>query len=307
MTNSTLSNSFLQSAQSQQSDVLRIDAHHHLWNYSPEEYPWIDDSMAALRRDFNAADLHEVMRRSHVDGAVAIQARRTIEETSWLLDCADATDRICGVVGWAPLLANDLSATLDLFTSRSKLVGIREIVQAEPDEYLDHPAFDRAMTELTRRGLAYDLLIREGQLEDAIRLVDRHPDQRFVLNHAAKPRIAASEMEPWRHHIHALGQRSSVCCKLSGLVTESNWSHWSLDTLRPYLDVCVEAFGPQRLMAGSDWPVCLVASSYAQWWSVLAEYFAPFSSVEKQRIFGGTAIEFYRLVSLPHPTAEAAS
>ncbi|HWZ51891.1 MAG TPA: amidohydrolase family protein [Granulicella sp.] len=291
----------------QESTALRIDAHHHLWNYSLAEYSWIDDTMAALRRDFTAADLHEVMSTASVDGAIAIQARQTIEETSWLLDCADATDKICGVVGWAPLLTGELGAVLDGFATRGKLVGIREIVQAEPDGYLDQRAFGQGMAELTRRGLAYDLLIRERQLEEAIRLVDRHPQQRFVLDHAAKPRIAASDMEPWRQHIHALGQRGSVFCKLSGLVTESNWSHWSLDTLRPYLDVCVEAFGPHRLMAGSDWPVCLVASSYAHWWSVLDEYFAPFSSVERQRIFGGTAIEFYGLAPLLRPTLEVAS
>src|SRR5437879_875488 len=135
MPNSSLSNSSLQNAQSQQSVVLRVDAHHHLWNYSTAEYPWIDDSMAALRRDFTAADLHKAMNTSRIDAAIAIQARQTIEETSWLLDCADATDKICGVVGWAPLLASDLSALLDRFTNRSKLVGMREIVQAEPDEY----------------------------------------------------------------------------------------------------------------------------------------------------------------------------
>jgi len=290
-----------------QLSTLRIDAHHHLWNYRAEEFPWLDESMEVLRRDFNVADLHEAMRTAHIGAAIAIQARQSIEETSWLLDCADSTDKICAVVGWAPLLARELSSILDKFAARSKLVGLREIVQDEPDGYLDQRVFDHGITELTNRGLTYDLLVREGQLEETIRFVDRHPHQRFVLDHAAKPRIADREIEPWRHHILALGQRGHVFCKLSGLVTEAEWSHWTLETLRPYLDVCVEAFGPHRLMVGSDWPVCLVASTYSHWWSILSEYFAPFSEPERQRIFSSTAIESYKLPLVQLPTVEISS
>jgi L-fuconolactonase len=295
----------VQKMQPHQPAALRIDAHQHLWNYHPDDYAWLDESMTALRRDFTVADLCRAMTTAQIDATIAVQARQSIAETNWLLDCADTTPSICGIVGWAPLLANDLSSALDLVTTRSKLVGLREIAQSEPDGYLDQRAFDAGIAELTRRGLTYDLLIRERQLAEVVRLVDRHPHQRFVLDHAAKPRIADSAMEPWRRHIHALAQRRHVFCKLSGLVTEANWSHWTLETLRPYLDVCVEAFGPHRLMAGSDWPVCLVASSYPHWWSILSEYFSPFSDVEKQRIFGSTANEFYRPVLVPRPTPEA--
>ena len=287
--------------------TLRIDAHHHLWNYRADQFPWLDESMEVLRRDFSVADLHEAMKTAHIGAAIAIQARQSIEETGWLLDCADSTDNICAVVGWAPLLARELSSILDKFAGRSKLVGLREIVQDEPDGYLDQQDFDRGISELTNRGLAYDLLVRQKQLEEAIRFVDRHPHQRFVLDHAAKPRIADREIEPWRRHILALAQRGHVFCKLSGLVTEAEWSNWTLETLRPYLDVCVEAFGPHRLMVGSDWPVCLVASTYSYWWSVLSEYFAPFSETERQRIFGGTAFEFYKLALRLLPTVEVAS
>jgi L-fuconolactonase len=284
-----------------------IDAHHHLWNYHPSEFGWLNDTMAALRRDFCVADLQEVMSPAHIDAAIAVQARQSIMETSWLLDCADASDKICAVVGWAPLLARDLSANLDQFAVRSKLAGLREIVQAEPDGYLDQRAFDVGIAELTNRGLTYDILIRERQLAEAIRFVDRHPHQRFVLDHAAKPRIADREIDPWRRHIFALGQREQVFCKLSGLVTEANWSSWTLETLRPYLDVCVEAFGPHRLMAGSDWPVCLVATTYSRWWSILSEYFAPFSDAERRRVFGGTAIDFYWLTLAPGAAAKVLS
>jgi L-fuconolactonase len=297
----------LQQMQPHPAATLRIDAHHHLWNYHPDEYAWIDESMATLRRDFTVADLSQAMNTAQIDATIVVQARQTIAETNWLLDCADTTASICGIVGWVPLLAKDLSSALDLVATRSKLVGLREIVQSEPDGYLDQCAFDLGIAELTRRSLAYDLLVRERQLAEVIRLVDRHPQQRFVLDHAAKPRIADSEIEPWRGHIRALAQRDHVFCKLSGLVTESNWSHWTLETLRPYLDVCVEAFGPQRLMAGSDWPVCLLASSYSRWWNILSEYLSPFSNAERERIFGGTATEFYRPPLVPRPTPEALS
>ena len=283
--------------------ALRIDAHHHLWNYSPQEYAWLDASMAALRRNFTVDDLASALQTAHMDAAIAVQARQTIAETTWLLESAEATDKICGVVGWAPLLDSALPATLDLFASRNKLLGMREIVQAEPAGYLDQPSFNRGIEELTRRSLTYDLLLRENQLVEAIRFVDRHPRQRFVLDHAAKPRIAARELQPWKANLHALAQRSHVYCKLSGLVTEAQWSNWTIVTLRPYLDVCVEAFGPSRLMAGSDWPVCLVASTYPQWWSVLSEYFAAFTEQERQHIFGATAIKFYKpaVALLPAP------
>jgi L-fuconolactonase len=294
-------------AELNQLSALRIDAHHHLWNYRADEFPWLDESMGGLRRNFCVADLHEAMRTAQIGAAIAIQARQSIEETGWLLDCADSTNKICAVVGWAPLLARELGSILDKFSARSKLVGLREIVQDKPDGYLDQRVFDHGITELTSRGHAYDLLIREKQLEETIRFVDRHPHQRFVLDHAAKPRIADREIEPWRRHILALARRGHVFCKVSGLVTEAEWSNWTLETLRPYLDVCVEAFGPHRLMVGSDWPVCLVASTYSNWWSVLSGYFAPFSETERQRIFGGTAIEFYKLALALLPTVEVGS
>ncbi|GAC1362664.1 MAG: amidohydrolase family protein [Acidobacteriaceae bacterium] len=285
----------------------RIDAHHHLWRYTPEEFGWIDESMAPLRRDFSIADLQSAMHTASIDGAIAVQARQSLAETHSLLDLAETSSAICGVVGWAPLLAPGLASALDQLSGRARLVGLREIVQAEPEGFLDQPAFDRGIAELTRRDLAYDLLLRHGQLEEATRFVDRHPHQRFVLDHAAKPPIAAARLEPWRTHIRSLAQRQNVFCKLSGLATEAIWSLWTLDHLRPYLDVCVDAFGPSRLMAGSDWPVSLLASSYSNWWSTLAAYLAPFTASEQERIMGGTAIAFYRIALEIPPTTEASS
>ena len=273
---------------------LRVDAHHHLWNYDPLEYAWITDEMRAIRRSFLETDLSAELRSARVDLAVAVQARQSLEETRWLLNCAHSTPRIAAVVGWLPLDADNLSEHLDAMHD-PRLAGLRHIVQAEPDSFLDNPAFNRGISSLSARGLTYDLLVYERQLPEAIRFVDRHPNQPFVLDHAAKPRIAAGELEPWATNLRELARRPNVHCKLSGLVTEANWSAWTLETLRPYLDVCIEAFGTDRLLAGSDWPVCLLAVSYSGWWNLLEDFFSTFSRSEQQRIFGANAISFYGL------------
>ena len=279
----------------------RVDAHHHLWNYTAEEYGWIDDSMTELRRDFTTDDLVAAMAAAEVDYAIAVQARRSLEETEFLLHAA-ATPQIAGVVGWAPLTEPSLAATLDRFAGNDALVGLREIAQGQPRGFFDRPEFNRGIEELTRHGLVYDILIYENQLEEATRFVDRHPLQRFVLDHIAKPRIAAAEIEPWAAGLRELARRRNVACKLSGMVTEANWRSWTRADLDPYLDVCVEAFTPSRLMAGSDWPVCLVASAYERWWSVLHEYLGSFSADERAAIFGLNAIREYHLpVRTPQP------
>jgi L-fuconolactonase len=273
----------------------RIDAHHHLWRFNDAEFVWIDDSMAVLRRDFLVNELMRELESVAIDGTVAVQARETIEETDWLLECARLSPVIWGVVGWAPLASDELPKILDRFGENQKLVGYREIVQGKPDGYLLQPSFNRGIRELTDRGVSYDILIHERQLAEVTRFVDQHPYQRFVLDHAAKPRISKNELEPWKMNLRELAKRPNVLCKISGLVTEADWQSWNLEALRPYLDACVEAFGPQRLMAGSDWPVCLVASSYSRWWDVLARYFVDFSESETRRIFGENAVVFYRL------------
>ena len=272
-----------------------IDAHHHLWRYSAVEYDWIDDNMSALRRDFLPADLLAELEQAGVNAAVSVQARQTLEETRWLLDLAQNCEAIRGIVGWAPIASPNFAASLETLAAQPKLVGLRHVVQAEPKGFLDSADFNRGIQALRGTGLAYDLLIVEHQLEEAIRFVDRHPQQIFVLDHIAKPKIAVQELEPWRSRMRELGQRSNVCCKLSGLVTEDSWSHWSIDSLRPYIDTAVESFGPGRTMAGSDWPVCLLATGYAQWWQLLQNYFENFSQDEKANIFSATAIKFYNL------------
>ncbi len=273
--------------------ALRIDAHHHLWRFNEVEFAWIDDSMARLRRDFLTDELRKELEAAAVDATIAVQARESLEETTWLMECARSCSAIWGVVGWAPLTFEELPDILDCFGRNPKLVGFREVVQGKPDGYLLQPAFHRGIDELTQRGFAYDVLIHERQLVEATSFVDQHVNQRFVLDHAAKPKICKGELEPWRTNLRELARRPNVYCKISGLVTEASWKTWSEDSLQPYLDVCVEAFGPGRLMAGSDWPVCTVASSYTRWWEVLTHYFSGFSESETRGIFGENALKFY--------------
>jgi L-fuconolactonase len=278
--------------------TFTVDAHHHLWRYSAEEYGWIGDSMSELKRDFLPQNLECELAAAGIQAAVTVQARQTLDETRWLLDLSIDCKAMRGVIGWAPIAEKNFPTILEEFVDKRKLVGLRHIVQAEPEGFLDGADFQRGISHLLSTGLVYDLLVFERQLEEAIRFVDRNPEQRFVLDHMAKPKIAAAEMEPWRSHIMALSQRPNVWCKVSGLTTEADWSHWSLESLRPYLDTVLDAFGPKRLMAGSDWPVCLVACGYIQWWDLLRSYFAPLSEHERSRIFGGTAQEIYRLEDL---------
>jgi L-fuconolactonase len=273
----------------------RIDAHHHLWQYRASEFAWISDDMASLRRDFLLHDLHRETHSANIDGTVVVQARESLEETRWLLECAYADPLVRGVVGWVPLDDESLPEMVAAFGPSPKLVGFRDIAQGKPAGYLDRPEFNRGIEALTALDLAYDILIHEDQLPEATRFVDRHPNQRFVLDHAAKPKIALRELEPWRTKLLELAQRPNISCKLSGLVTEADWHRWSRESLDPYIDVCLEAFGANRLLAGSDWPVCTLACGYAQWWTLLDEYFVSFSKDEVRQIFGDSAREFYRL------------
>ncbi len=274
----------------------RIDAHHHLWRYSPQEYGWIDESMSLLQRDFLPKDLTAVMASAGMDGAVAVQARQTMEETRWLLDLADECPAIRGVVGWAPIAGEDFPGVMEEFEHRPKLKGLRHVIQGEKDEnYILREDFNSGIRSMLGSGLVYDILIFERHLPQAIDFVDEHPEQIFVLDHVAKPLIREGVVEPWAARMRELGRRENVWCKVSGMVTEADWASWTPETLRPYLDVVVEAFGVKRLMAGSDWPVCLVASEYGRWFDALREYFGGFSESEREAVFGGTAIEVYGL------------
>jgi L-fuconolactonase len=273
-----------------------IDAHQHFWRYSPEQYGWIGDSMGVLRRDFLPDDLAAELRAAGMAGAVAVQARQSLEETCWLLGLAARHDFIRGVVGWAPLADPDLRDLLAPLAANRKLRGVRHQLQDEPDDgYMLRDDFNRGVRALGEFGLAYDILIFERQLPQAIELADRHPGQTFVLDHIAKPRISERALAPWRENMRELARRGHVYVKVSGLATEADWRSWSAEDLGPYLDTVLEAFGPRRLMFGSDWPVCLLAAPYRRWLDVVSDWAAPLSAAERERLFGGAAAEAYRL------------
>ena len=252
--------------------------------------------MHILRRDFLPENLTAEMRAAGVRGAVAVQARQTMEETRWLLDLADGCEAIRGVVGWAPISSTkEFAVAMEELAGRTKLKGLRHIVQGEPDDFLLREDFNRGIRAMGGSGLVYDLLVYERQLPQAMEFVDRHPEQEFVLDHIAKPLIREGVMEPWASLIRDFAKRQNVWCKVSGMVTEADWATWTAKSLQPYLDVVAEAFGPRRLMVGSDWPVCLVACGYRQWFDVLDEYFSGFSKSEREAVFGLTTKQVYRL------------
>jgi L-fuconolactonase len=276
--------------------IERIDAHHHLWRYDPKEYGWINAEMNMLARDFLPQDLERESRKSGIAGTVAVQARQSLQETKWLLELAGQSALIRGVVGWADIRSDLFGRQLDKLRGEKKLKGLRHVVQDEPDgNFLNGTAFNRGIALLEMSGLIYDILIFERQLPTAIQFVDRHPNQKFVLDHIAKPRIREKMMEPWKGRIAKLARRENVYCKISGMVTEANWKDWTINDLRPYFDVVMQAFGPARMMAGSDWPVCLLASTNERWFRTLEELTAQLSANEKALIFGGVATDVYQL------------
>jgi len=275
---------------------MHIDAHQHFWIYDQREYGWIDDSMAALRRDFLPADLKSELEGNGFQGCVAVQARQRLEETRWLLELADRAPFILGVVGWVDLRSARLRFELESFAKKPKLVGMRHIVQSEPDErFLLQPDFLRGIAMLEEFDLAYDILIHTRHLRVAAEFVGRFPSQRFVLDHMAKPPIKSGPVDAWARGIRELAAFPNVCCKVSGLVTEADWQAWKPEDLRPYLDVAFESFGASRLMIGSDWPVCTVAGPYARVMDVVKDYLGKYPAEEREGVLGGNAAAFWRL------------
>jgi len=274
---------------------MKIDAHQHFWKYSAAEYGWIDDQMSIIRRDFLPPDLEREIRNAGVDGVVSVQVRQTLEETRWLLTVAAQNDFVKGVVGWVPLTEPSIRDELDLLRSNPRLRAVRHVVQDEPDGYLLRKDFNAGVSVLQEMGLAYDLLIHERQLPEATRFVDQHPYQVFVLDHLAKPRVKGDRLDPWRQRVRELARRENVYCKISGLVTEADFKAWTEAQLQPYLETVLEAFGPTRLMFGTDWPVCLVACPYGRWFEIVSRFAASLSSDEQASLFGQTAALAYGL------------
>jgi len=273
-----------------------IDTHHHLWSYDRKAYGWIDDSMGILRRDYLPEELEAELAGAAVSGTVVVQARQTVEETKWLLSVAETTPWILGVVGWLDLRSGTLNNSLDLFAPHPKLVGIRHVLQDEPDrDFMLNPSFMEGIAQLEARRLTYDILIYHDQLEQAAKLVSSFPHQKFVLDHMAKPPIRQGGWQPWKRGMEALARHSNVWCKISGLVTEADHAQWNYETLLPYLDAAVQAFGAERMMVGSDWPVCRLAAEYGEVMAIPQRYFASWSREEQQKIFQRNAMDCYEL------------
>ena len=274
----------------------KIDAHHHLWKYSVAEYPWISENMDTLRRDFLIQDLVGVLEESHIEGAITVQATQTLAETRWLLDLASRNDFIRGVVGWVALADPKVERDLESLSTHAKLKSVRHLLHDEPDDfYMLREDFNRGINLLNDFDLRYDLLIFERHLQQTIQFVDRHPNQIFILDHMAKPRIGEGMMSPWKENLTELARRENVFCKLSGLVTEASWQSWTEADLDPYLQVVLTAFGAKRVMFGSDWPVLLLGSSYKRWVDTVRRGISHLSEYEQERIVGKTAVEVYRL------------
>jgi L-fucono-1,5-lactonase len=274
----------------------RIDAHHHLWKYDAPQYPWISENMGVLQRDFLVHHLEGVLAESGIDGVVSVQARQTLAETRWLLELAHRHDFIRGVVGWVALTDPKVGHDLEHFATHAKLKSVRHVLHDEPDDlYILREDFNGGIALLKDFGLRYDLLIFERHLPQTIQFVDRHPNQIFILDHIAKPQIKKGVISPWRENITELARRENVFCKLSGLITEANWQSWTEADLDPYLQIALKAFGPDRVIFGSDWPVILLASSYKRWAEIVQRSISHLSEYEQERILGKTATEVYRL------------
>jgi L-fucono-1,5-lactonase len=275
---------------------MRIDAHVHFWRYRPEEYEWIDARMGALQRDFLPDELDPLASRAGFDGVVAVQARHAWTETAWLLELAARHPLIRGVVGWVDLRATDVRAALARAAAHEGLVGVRHIAQDEPDDrFLVGPEFLRGIEALAAFDLAYDILVYPRHLPVALELVRRFPAQRFVLDHLAKPDLRTGALAEWARDLRALAACPNVMAKLSGLVTEADWSAWRAEQIRPCLDVAFECFGPGRLLIGSDWPVCTLAGDYGRVMGLVTESLAHFSASEREAVLGGNAVRFWRL------------
>ena len=275
---------------------MKIDAHHHFWKYDPIRYSWMNERMEVLKKDYQPADLLVEIEKTGIDGVVSVQADQSMLETDELLEHAARYDFIKGVVGWFPLADSSVEEVLSEYAQNPWLKGVRHVVQDEPDDrFILGNAFNEGIRKLEQFDLIYDILIYERQLAPSIEFVDLHPNLSFVLDHVAKPRIGDGVMDPWKAQMFEMARRENVTCKLSGMATEANWTEWTLDGLRPYMEVALDAFGPNRLMFGSDWPVARLAVDYEPWVSLCREFISTLSPHEREAIEGGNAIRAYRL------------
>lgn len=274
---------------------MRIDSHQHFWQYDAERDGWIDESMDVLKRDFLPEALERELKACDVEGCIAVQADQSEEETNYLLDLASKNSFIKGVVGWVDLQSENIKDRLSHYSQNKKFKGVRHVLQAETTDFMLGDDFVSGIKALSVFDLTYDILILPKHLGAALELVHRFPRQRFVLDHLAKPEIKDQIFSPWKEELLALAEMPNVYCKVSGMITEADWNEWKPKDIHPYLDIVFEAFGTERLMYGSDWPVCLLAGSYEKSYELLRTYMEPFSKIDHERVFGLNAQKFYNL------------
>jgi L-fuconolactonase len=275
---------------------MTIDAHQHFWNYDPVKDSWITDEMGVLRNNFGPHDLKPILDSNNITGSVLVQADQSENETNFLLTLAEEHDFIKGVVGWVDLCADDIHARLAACTRLKKLKGFRHIVQGEPDDrFLLRSEFMRGVSALQAFNFTYDILIYPRHLPTAIEFVKKFPSQRFVIDHLAKPQIKGRAIQSWKKDIQEIAKMENVYCKISGMITEADWQHGTYADFEPYLDVVFNSFGIDRVMYGSDWPVCLLAGSYERQLSIIKTYIQSLSTTDQRKVMGRNAINFYRL------------
>jgi L-fuconolactonase len=276
--------------------MLRIDSHQHFWNFDPEKFDWITEEMSLIKKDFLPGDLKYILQENNFDGCITVQVQQTEEENSFLLNNAKDNDFIKGVVGWVDLQSENIDERLAYYKQFERLRGFRHILQGEKKrDLMLSPGFKRGISLLNKYNFTYDVLIFPDQLVFAKQLVKEFPKQKFVIDHLAKPYIKDGRIEEWKKDMEAIGSFENVYCKISGMVTEADWKNWKAKDFFPYLDVVVKSFGTNRIMYGSDWPVCLVAASYEQVLNIVREYFSSFSKNEQDLFFGGNAVKFYNI------------
>ncbi|MCB0648998.1 MAG: amidohydrolase family protein [Saprospiraceae bacterium] len=272
-----------------------IDTHQHFWSYEPIKHQWIDDEMANIRSDFGPEELSLIYESLGVEGCIAVHADQTTAETDYLLDLADRFDFIRGVVGWVDLKSGSLAQDLEIWSDNEKLKGFRHVLQVEDPEFILDPTFLEGIKTVSSKGYLYEILIFPNHLPNSVEMVRRLPDTTFILDHIAKPYIKNKDIAQWASHMRLLASHENVSCKISGMVTEADYRQWKKSDFTPYLDVVLEAFGPERLMFGSDWPVCLVAAQYEDVLDIVTSYVGKLSEDEQEQILYTNAINIYKL------------
>lgn len=272
-----------------------IDTHQHFWKYHPTTHNWINDNMKIIQKNFLPEDINNLLIENHVLGCIAVQADQSNSETEFLIQQANKNSFIVGVVGWIDLKDSKMETKLDSYKNEKVVKGFRHILQSEPQGFMLDASFQKGLATLAKYNYTYDLLIYESQLNEACTLVKELPDLPIVIDHIAKPNIKKADRKNWEKEIKSIARNSNVFCKISGMTTEADWENWTIELLKPYLDIVIEAFGTKRIMFGSDWPVCLLATSYSKWLRTLQNYFKTFSNIEQADFFANNAINFYKL------------